>query len=60
MRKSDSWLTVSTSGELFMMVLTLARGRFTLAAKARGVVMVLVFMVKLFSSAAASIAKRLV
>ena len=28
MRKSDSWVTVSTSGELFMMVLTLAKGKF--------------------------------
>ena len=27
MRKSDSWVTVSTSGELFMMVLTLAKGK---------------------------------
>ena len=27
-RKRDSWVTVSTSGELFMMVLTLAKGRF--------------------------------
>ena len=29
MRKRDSWLTVSTSGELFMMVLTLVMGRLT-------------------------------
>ena len=29
MRKSDSWLTVSTSGELFMMVLTRAMGSET-------------------------------
>ena len=27
MRKSVSWVTVSTSGELFMMVLTRAKGR---------------------------------
>ena len=32
MRKSDSWLTLSTSGELFMMVLTRVMGRLTLAA----------------------------
>ena len=29
MRKSDSWLTVSTSGELFMIVLTRVMGRLT-------------------------------
>jgi len=29
MRKRDSWLTVSTSGELFMMVLTLDMGKLT-------------------------------
>ncbi len=35
MRKSDSWLTVSTSGELFMMVLTLVMGKETSAASTR-------------------------
>ncbi len=44
MRKSDSWLTVSTSGELFMMVLTLVMGKETSRPPARGGDVALVFM----------------
>ena len=42
MRKRDSWVTVSTSGELFIIVFTLASGKF---APPRGLDILLWFLV---------------